>query len=828
MTSANLLDEPQSSVRDDWCQAVHAGARPWLKQLERDPQQLLAWLAAQRNTRRLGFYYAALLEFWVRFCPVLGGTAEGAAVLSQQQVHAGLGGAVAGQLKCVYQRRRDGAVRPFGSSTDGGDGGGSGGGGGGGGGADIELVHWESHVKYFVFVPPGEVAGEPAGGNDGAAAAADGLARYVGPFLGENMLHRVVELQRKLALSEAPGVQGFLAARFAATEAAVGGATTTSATAPDASTTSSAASPLPPPPPQSPPPPQPAATICREAVVRGWLFYPLRADGKRGNAAALELPCALATQLNASHQRGWWTRELQQALTLFPRSLWAVPGSSYDAVPQPAPQWSYDAALGATSQGGEGCRAKKGRAESKLHWLAPARAVRAASASSSYEIGGEEALGIAPCALHTADELARLLRGRRDGVDGPLLLLQFEQVAAEAEAGATEEGDEGAACWVERSRGFLMPPDWDPAPLCRAAPLGVRNHQRGHGNQCTAYEAARAAGASAAAATAASTAAREDDRDSVERLGAGSPARLSGSGAPDLGVYRPLVGVSPDRPVGGGEASQQEQQQQLQAGCDGSGGGSEEGCRSSASARSSGLSGGGDGSSGNGGNGGVAPTRSGVYNKAVLYRQSLPRDSAQSDALAVRVGKRGGFGASGASGASGCDRGRRGLLLSQARPRARGQVDGQRAGGAPPVDDRVQGQVRRSQGGPGRNLRGGNHRGQVGHHGQAHVDRHRRAAWPSAPAVQARCRPHERMQMSRTLRPEVVWRETDRYLTWHMARRPWHSQITDPLLRPSHLIFEGSKRGLWILLVCGFTSRTHTAAAQSSSRACALRIDDRL
>jgi len=55
--------------------------------------------------------------------------------------------------------------------------------------------------------------------------------------------------------------------------------------------------------------------------------------------------------------------------------------------------------------------------------------------------------------------------------------------------------------------------------------------------------------------------------------------------------------------------------------------------------------------------------------------------------------------------------------------------------------------------------------------------------------------------MSRTLRPEVVWRETDRYLTWHMARRPWHSQITDPLLRPSHLIFEGSKRGY---LVYGF------------------------
>lgn len=136
-------------------------------------------LSEQRNVRRLGFYFASLLEYWVRFCPLLAEKSEGgkkgqpgaeegeegdragkaergadsesgdggeraekteegeggergaivsggeAQVLTKVQIHAGLGGEVAGQLKCVFQRRR----------------------------AEAKLEHWESHVKYFAFVP---------------------------------------------------------------------------------------------------------------------------------------------------------------------------------------------------------------------------------------------------------------------------------------------------------------------------------------------------------------------------------------------------------------------------------------------------------------------------------------------------------------------------------------------------------------------------------------------------------------------------------------------------------------------------------------------------
>ena len=36
----------------------------------------------------------------------------------------------------------------------------------------------------------------------------------------------------------------------------------------------------------------------------------------------------------------------------------------------------------------------------------------------------------------------------------------------------------GGEVWVEVSRGFLMPPGWDPSPLRRAQPLGLRSGMR--------------------------------------------------------------------------------------------------------------------------------------------------------------------------------------------------------------------------------------------------------------------------------------------------------------------------------------------------------------
>ena len=61
---------------DGWCRQLCQESLSWLRELDAQPGPLEEWLQGQRNVRRLGFYFAALLEFWVRRCPALGSTAE--------------------------------------------------------------------------------------------------------------------------------------------------------------------------------------------------------------------------------------------------------------------------------------------------------------------------------------------------------------------------------------------------------------------------------------------------------------------------------------------------------------------------------------------------------------------------------------------------------------------------------------------------------------------------------------------------------------------------------------------------------------------------------
>ena len=89
-------------VSDAWCASIVQKSLPWLRDLDLSPGPLEAWLRTQRNVRRLGFYFAALLEYWVRHCPYM--TKEGSQILTQQQVHAGIDGHCAGQLKLVFER----------------------------------------------------------------------------------------------------------------------------------------------------------------------------------------------------------------------------------------------------------------------------------------------------------------------------------------------------------------------------------------------------------------------------------------------------------------------------------------------------------------------------------------------------------------------------------------------------------------------------------------------------------------------------------------------------------------------------------------------------
>ena len=128
LTSPHLL-APNAIVPtlpDEQAARIAARSHSWLAALDADPSPLLEFLQSQRNVRRLGFYFASLLEFWVRASPAIGVTDAERQLLVQQQVHEGLGGAVLGELKCVFAP----------SSAD--------------------VRHWESHIKFFAF------AGTPA------------------------------------------------------------------------------------------------------------------------------------------------------------------------------------------------------------------------------------------------------------------------------------------------------------------------------------------------------------------------------------------------------------------------------------------------------------------------------------------------------------------------------------------------------------------------------------------------------------------------------------------------------------------------------------------
>ncbi|CAK9035647.1 unnamed protein product, partial [Durusdinium trenchii] len=86
MASPHLLQESQSlSIwPDDRGRKLAERSRDWLLQLDSDPSPLHEWLLAQEDFHRIGHYFAALVEFWLRWCPVLNATK----VLARQQVTA--------------------------------------------------------------------------------------------------------------------------------------------------------------------------------------------------------------------------------------------------------------------------------------------------------------------------------------------------------------------------------------------------------------------------------------------------------------------------------------------------------------------------------------------------------------------------------------------------------------------------------------------------------------------------------------------------------------------------------------------------------------------
>jgi prolyl-tRNA editing enzyme YbaK/EbsC (Cys-tRNA(Pro) deacylase) len=452
MFSPHLLT-PHAGIRclsDEWCLRLCEQSLPWLHELDADPSQLHVFLRAQRNVRRLGFYFAALLEFWMRMCPALAPphADHKRTVLTQQQVHAGIGGQCAGQLKLVFERFLDSSP------------------------PTTQLVHLESHVKFFAWTPPSPNVTEFAAPSDDPhdpceareQSQDEGLAEYVGPFLGENLFHRVVEMRRKLSMCQAPAVRSFLAQHFHRSAHA-------SAT-PD------------PPQPHDAPPESADKSVISESIVRGYLFYPLgdlapQSFSPRVSALAQGRHAAPScAAVSSSHLRGWWTSSLDELLAAaHPESLWALPGNGADAV---------------GSLGG------------KLHWLSaavalPVHTTNIAGADADVTpalpvIRGIPCLGVDDCPLLTAAQLrVTLLQlhsmahgwgpnepSPNDDGSSPAASLLFQMLPADTAPtpSSGEPLNTVQHMWLEASRGFLMPPGWNPAPLRRAMPLGLKSSMR--------------------------------------------------------------------------------------------------------------------------------------------------------------------------------------------------------------------------------------------------------------------------------------------------------------------------------------------------------------
>ena len=116
-----------------------AQSRAWLGSLDACPQPLLDFIVEQQQDGKgtaLGFYFAQLIEYWIRFCPVL----SPLAVRVNVPIKAASGLGTVGQLKFLVQHAdlERGSAAECDPSTQ----------------LEVSgvprLYHWEASVKYFL------------------------------------------------------------------------------------------------------------------------------------------------------------------------------------------------------------------------------------------------------------------------------------------------------------------------------------------------------------------------------------------------------------------------------------------------------------------------------------------------------------------------------------------------------------------------------------------------------------------------------------------------------------------------------------------------------
>ncbi|KAG8467171.1 hypothetical protein KFE25_000487 [Diacronema lutheri] len=383
--SAHLLGAQAGAplLDDGWCQTIVARSAAWLRDLDAEPEPLLAFVRAQRGRARLGHYVAALLEYWLHASPEL----RASRLITGARLEAE-GGADLGQLKYLFTTDAEAGI----------------------GGAPRVVTHWELHVKFFLYMPPEPVCaalGAPRAAQlvtpDSAARAEDALLdRFVGPFVGETLLDRTRILSHRLTMGRARALHHWLGDQLGA-----------------------------------------RVDVRSAGVLRGTLFYPL------GDAELAPAHAAAAGIVGARHARGWYCDDLALALDSFAGCKWALP---------------------------------RGEGSGKLHWLAPSRA-RAAERGGPLQIAGVESLGIGAVDVLDRAEMAPIAAAAlaRDG-GTPVLLLALRRarpMGTEGTVGAAAEDTAEATDavmadeWIECSRGFVLPAEWDPTPLWQRPPPGA-------------------------------------------------------------------------------------------------------------------------------------------------------------------------------------------------------------------------------------------------------------------------------------------------------------------------------------------------------------------
>lgn len=461
----------------------------WLEALDADPSHLLDWIGSQRGSNKLGFYFGALVEYGVRFNPAL--AAE--AVTTHRQVARSLGaGRMVGQLKLVFRVAR-------------------------------EIVHWEFNVKYFVDAGccffSSETSGDDASvvrsigdtthetSHDvesprtttktfdeasyvassfetrlerekddlrdwrarGASPPPAGDSCYVGPFLHENLHIRVREASRKLALARHANVARWLD-RWAADALEGESIELTELGTRLAASTASAA--------ERPESPRVGSLKkTSQQILRGYLFYPLRGDGRGGSATWRD--ARARGSASDAHLRGWWVRTPEELL-----DVKAANEASDESADEKSKSQKVEAA--SDDDGSDGDGRMWALFTRKCHWLGPCVATRVKDATmrdgadTEWVVRGVPELNVRDVEAVPTSAVVAAARNVLELSDRGVLVAEMVKVKTNKLVKGREH-PRGASLgfeWREKSRGFVLPPKWDPWPTALRVDPFRRRYER--------------------------------------------------------------------------------------------------------------------------------------------------------------------------------------------------------------------------------------------------------------------------------------------------------------------------------------------------------------